>query len=194
MMINVGFWSTRPGTSKELKDLYGGIRFVFDLHPREVEGVRSLALEVKTGIDTIDPFIQEITAEVCPTCKSSNCINANGRFEWCDLIFLSAMGIELPHFRDGLGDEDPCQFLAEKGCFLPRTIRPYRCNWWYCDPLLEAFNRWRPRKQRMFISLMQNITQTRFRMCNQFKEIHTVVSRMASNRSLKPTILQKKSF
>jgi hypothetical protein len=69
---------------------------------------------------------------------------------------------------------------------LPRTMRPYRCNWWYCDPLLEAFNRWRPRKQRMFISLMQDITQIRFRMCNQFKEIHTVVSRTASNRSLKP--------
>jgi hypothetical protein len=38
----------------------------------------------------------------------------------------------------------------------------------------------------MFISLMQDITQTRFRMCNQFREIHTVVSGMASNRSLKP--------
>ena len=186
-MINVGFWSNpRPGTSKELKDLYRGIRFVLDLYPREVEGIRSLAFEVNTGIDTIDPFIQEITAKICPTCKSSNCINANGRFDWCDLIFLSAMGIELPHFRDGLVDEDPCQFLAEKGCFLTRTMRPYRCNWWYCDHLLEVFNSWRHRKQRMLISLMQNITQTRFKMCNQFKEIHTVVSKVASNRRLKP--------
>jgi len=99
-MINTGFWSNpRPDTSKELKDLYGGIRFVFNYHHREVEGVRSLALKVKTGIDTIDPFIQEITAEICPTCKSPNCINANGRFDWCDLIFFFSLGNRITSFQ-----------------------------------------------------------------------------------------------
>jgi hypothetical protein len=121
-------------TSEELREVYREIRFLFECYPREAENIRRLALEVKTGIEAIDPLIQEMTSEVCPHCKSSNCTNLNGRFDWCDLIYLAALGLELPPFRDGLRDEEPCQFLAERGCILPRTMRPHRCNWkWKWD-------------------------------------------------------------
>ncbi|MEW6326128.1 MAG: hypothetical protein AB1487_00805 [Thermodesulfobacteriota bacterium] len=158
-------------TSEELREAYREIRFVFKGYPREAENIHCLAVEVKTGIEAIDPLIQEMTSEVCPHCKSSNCTNLNGRFDWCDLIYLAASGLESPPFRNGLRDEDPCQFLSEMGCVLPRTMRPHRCNWWYCEPLLGLMETWLPRKQRMFISSMEKITQTRKRMCDEFKTI-----------------------
>jgi len=165
-------------TSEELREVYRGIRFIFESYPREAENIRCLALEVKTGIEAIDPLIQEMTSEVCPYCKSSICTNLNGRFDWCDLIYLAALGLELPPFRDGLRDEEPCQFLAERGCILTRTMRPHRCNWWYCEPLLEVIEKWPPRKQRMFISSMEKITLTRKRMCNEFKTIQDVYGKV----------------
>ncbi|MDI6790760.1 MAG: hypothetical protein QME44_08745 [Thermodesulfobacteriota bacterium] len=158
-------------TSEELREVYGDIRFLFECYPREAEDIRRLALEVKTGIEATDPLIQEMTSEVCPHCKSSNCTNLNGRFDWCDLIYLAALGLELPPFRDGLRDEEPCQFLAERGCILTRTMRPHRCNWWYCEPLLEVIEKWPPRKQRRFISSIEKITLTRKRMCDELKTI-----------------------
>jgi len=165
-------------TLEELREAYREIRCIFKDYPHEAENIRCLALEVKTGIEAIDPLIQEMTSEVCPYCKSSICTNLNGRFDWCDLIYLAALGLELPPFRDGLRDEEPCQFLAERGCILTRTMRPHRCNWWYCEPLLEVIEKWPPRKQRMFISSMEKITLTRKRMCDEFKTIQDVYGKV----------------
>ncbi len=164
-----------PGTLEELREIYSDIRRVFELHPFKTQIVHRLALEVRANIESIDPLIEEMTAEVCPQCESPKCTNLNGRFDRRDIIYLAALEMRLPPFQDGLEDDAACQFLTAKGCGLPRTMRPHRCNWWYCEPLLKFIGSWEPKKQRMFIYLMERITQTRKQMCDEFKKIQEIL-------------------
>lgn len=99
--------------------------------------VRLIACRVQKAIGGIDRFIEESTSAVCPSCRNVCCRNRHGRHSHEDLIYLYALGLQPPRNDSARQDADPCYFLAEKGCSLPRTIRPSGCNWYFCDPLYD---------------------------------------------------------
>ncbi len=125
---------------------------------------KKLAHQLKLAIDGVSPFIQQITSAVCPTCEKVCCIDRHGHYDDKDLIYVRALGLEKPSYKEGVIDTDPCQFLSEYGCTLERYVRPFRCNWYFCGALLEYMAHGPSRPYREFIGRFQEVIELREKM------------------------------
>ncbi len=123
--------------------------------------VRDHARNFRRLIEEADPFIQKNTEEVCPHCRQVCCINRHSYHTHFDVIYLLALGEEIPYHKTGIGDSKPCQFLSPQGCRLRRFLRPYRCTWYFCTPLLEYIRNTPVRQYRVFISCLEQISRER---------------------------------
>jgi hypothetical protein len=109
---------------------------LFYHHNSDLYGMRRMAIYLRGNIDTVDHFIQQNTAQVCPACQEVCCINKHGYYDYQDLIYITALGLTPPLYREDIVDTAPCQFLAKYGCGIERSIRPFRCNWHFCTGLI----------------------------------------------------------
>jgi len=97
-----------------------------------------IAHKLEGILNDISPFIEKHTALVCPLCESVCCINKHGRHTKEDICFFTALGINVPSIDRDRKDTDPCGYLDANGCSLHRWERPFRCTWFFCDPLLQS--------------------------------------------------------
>ncbi|MFA5353820.1 MAG: hypothetical protein WC291_06290 [Thermodesulfovibrionales bacterium] len=130
--------------------------------------VKYLAYQVKKLTEEIDPLIQEFTSAVCPSCREVCCINRHGYYALDDLIYICGLGLEPPQYREGVEDTAPCQFLGQGGCVFERSVRPFRCNWYFCTPLLNHMDSGSARKYREFTRRFTKIQEKRKEMLGQF--------------------------
>jgi len=115
------------------------------------------AMLLKNAIETIDAFIQGHTAEVCPDCRNVCCINRHGHYDYSDLIYIQALGLEPPVYKEDVRDTDCCQFLSAAGCTIERPLRPFRCNWYFCNTLLKSMEDGAAKPYRQFIKEFQKV-------------------------------------
>jgi len=123
--------------------------------------VEKIVEEIKAAFDSISPYIQKHTGEVCPLCPKVCCIDRHGRYEEKDLVFINAIGMDSCNRAPDRPDTDPCRFLKESGCFLPRYRRPFRCTWYFCERLLDSMQKDKPREYRAFVSAFQRLQDVR---------------------------------
>jgi len=97
-----------------------------------------IANELKKIFNAVSPFIEKHTASICPLCERVCCTNKHGSHTKDDIYFLKALGIKVPSIDRDKKETDPCVHLAEDGCSLRRWERPFRCTWFFCDPLLQS--------------------------------------------------------
>ena len=129
--------------------------------------------EFKNAFKQIDPFIQRYTAETCPLCGNVCCANRHGFPEYADIVGFLAMGLDIPVYDLDVDEGALCQFIGEKGCILPRPQRPYRCTWYFCDPLLVQIDLGPIKEYRHFISCVQELSARRGSLLNTFVETCT---------------------
>jgi hypothetical protein len=142
---------------------------LFRHHKDRLKKVIDSASGIFADMRTLGDFIEGHTSLVCPSCSNVCCINRHSYHSFEDMIFIYAIGEEIPRHSSALADETPCQFLGEEGCIIPRTLRPYRCNWYFCSPLLGHITEHSSsRRYRFFIGLLQNITEGRQKMINEY--------------------------
>ena len=145
---------------------------VFRHHKDHLKKVRDIAAEISEEIENLDGFIQQHTAVVCPECSSVCCINRHSYHAFDDIVYLHALGEKIPFHSAGLDDSSPCQFLGKLGCAIPRSSRPYRCNWYFCSPLLAHITDHNSnRHYRLFIKLLQEITEKRQKMMEEYASV-----------------------
>ena len=102
-------------------------------------------------------LIEEYTAVACPDCTDVCCRQKHCLFREKDIVYLTALGIGIPP-RDGTRPpEGPCEFLGNEGCARPRWLRPFKCTWYFCDPLLRAMNDGPQKKARALSTLLQEM-------------------------------------
>jgi len=140
-------------------------------HRGEMIRVKHYARVLRDEIDGVSDFIQLNTSVVCPACEKVCCINKHGYYDHEDLIYVFALGLEHPVYREGVHDTAPCQFLSEHGCSKERSARPFRCNWYFCDALLVHMEQGPAQPYREFISRFQGIIETRQKMMDEFSRI-----------------------
>jgi len=128
----------------------------------------NLAREVACLIESVSPLIEDHTRTVCPSCPDVCCINKHSYHDRSDFIYLQALGANMPSYKPGIADSDPCQFIGDYGCTLERSLRPYRCTWYFCTPLLEHIQKKSVRKYRRLMDLLKLITQKRTEMLDEF--------------------------
>ena len=147
------------------KDIDDAIKY----HKGLFTGLRDIAAEITVEMENLGAFIETHTAVVCPECRSVCCINRHSYHTSDDIVYIYAMGRDIPLHTAGLDDSAPCQFLGEMGCTIPRPLRPYRCNWYFCLPLLDHIMEHNSKRNyRFFIDLLQKISEKRQGMMEKF--------------------------
>jgi hypothetical protein len=120
-----------------------------------------IAHELKDSFDAVSPFIEKHTLVVCPECETVCCIDKHGRYERNDLVFLRALEVEIAHNPSDRKETAPCRFLGDTGCCLERWMRPYRCTFFFCDPLLKSLENDNAKLYRAFMQYFQYLVSTR---------------------------------
>lgn len=135
-------------------------RFVEE-NKEDIAPLKENARIIKYGIDEVDSFIQQNTAAVCPFCESVCCINRHGYYDYEDLIYIFSLGEKPPRYKEGVLDADSCQFTSVSGCTIERSIRPFRCNWYFCNSLLEHIEKGAAKPYRSFLRRFDEIMELR---------------------------------
>jgi len=104
------------------------------------------------------PLMEEFTAVVCPDCADVCCRQKHGLYRERDVLYLRALGEKVPGRDTARPLEGPCESMGTCGCALPRWLRPFKCTWYFCEPLLAALNSSPPKKMRKLSALLQEMT------------------------------------
>jgi hypothetical protein len=162
MTENCKSYDRLRGYQKDIDD-------IFKYHKDCFIRVGALAADISAELEKLSAFTEKHTAVVCPECSSVCCVNRHSYHTLDDIVYIHAIGREIPLHTRGLDDSAPCQFLGEVGCTIPRHLRPYRCNWYFCSPLLEhIIEHNSKRNYRFFIDLLEKITEKRQRLIEKF--------------------------
>jgi hypothetical protein len=114
--------------------------------------------------EALGPLIERFTSSVCPTCERVCCIDRHGTHEPEDEAVIALLGEALPPEPPREDDTLPCRHISEKGCLLPRRLRPFRCTWYFCPALLEAIPRENPRAYRRLVEALGDLVELRRRL------------------------------
>jgi hypothetical protein len=145
-----------------------GLSNAFREKPAYLAGVIHNAITIRETLHIVDPYIQQNTSVVCPCCERVCCINKHGYYDYQDLIYIAALGEQPPSYQDGMGDTEACQFLSLQGCVIDRAVRPFRCNWYFCDALVTHMQQGPGRPYREFSIRFQQIQTARRLMIEEF--------------------------
>jgi hypothetical protein len=98
------------------------------------------------------------TAAHCPTCPAP-CCRKPARIGPVDILLAEAAGWKPPAavqgdaaelairnaepalLTDEPGDDEPCEYLTDKGCSFPNDLRPYGCTAYVCPIMYERMDR-----------------------------------------------------
>jgi hypothetical protein len=120
-----------------------------------------IALEIKAAFNTVSPFIEKHTAIVCPACEEVCCTDKHSRYDKDDNVFIEVLYAEMPVKDSVRRESDPCRFLEEKGCSLQRWMRPFRCTFFFCAPLLKSLEKDNAKLYRAFVEYFQHLVALR---------------------------------
>lgn len=167
-------YGTGSGRGAGIDALYSIRREVEDLclkYGDGLEEVRGRAAGVSAAVETAGSFIERHTSAVCPVCPEVCCINRHSYHDLADIICICSLGERLPFYSTAAADMEPCQFLGERGCSIRRPLRPHRCNWYFCGPLLEHIQTVPAREYRRFIAYLRDINEKREGLVNAFASV-----------------------
>jgi hypothetical protein len=103
------------------------------------------------------PLIDEYTSAVCPACTEVCCRQKHGLYQKSDIAYLKALGVKVPPRDDARPLNGPCESMGPQGCVQPRWLRPFKCTWFFCEPLLNALNNGPSRKARQLSARLQEM-------------------------------------
>ncbi len=124
------------------------------------------AEQLKQFLIDSSPLIEEYTVAVCPVCTDICCRQKHGLYREGDRRYLACLGEPVPDRDPARPLEGPCEAMGPRGCRHPRWQRPFRCTWWFCEPLLAALNAAPSFKMRKVSALLQ-------KMCDLYGELNS---------------------
>ena len=139
--------------------------------PGDVAPVMEKAVTARGLIDGIDSFMQQSTAEVCPHCEKVCCMNRHGYYDYEDVIYIHALGLKPPAYNKDIHDTAPCQFISEYGCTIERSLRPNRCNWFFCNTLISHMENGHAKSYREFLDSYNDAIEKRKEMLDGFFKV-----------------------
>ncbi len=116
-----------------------------------------IALKLKQLLIDSSPLIDEYTAVNCPVCTDVCCRQRHGVYHERDIAYLNGLGVAVPQRDETRSLDGPCESMGALGCVQPRWMRPFKCTWYFCEPLLAALNDGPQKKARKLASMMQEM-------------------------------------
>ncbi|MBI4826153.1 MAG: hypothetical protein HY807_06990 [Nitrospirae bacterium] len=120
-----------------------------------------IAQELREAFNTVSPFIEKHTSIVCPGCKNICCADRHGRYDSDDIIFLKAIGADFVQDHSGRDENSTCRFMTATGCSLVRWMRPFRCTFFFCNPLLKSLENDNAKLYRAFMDYFKHLVDVR---------------------------------
>ena len=111
-------------------------------------------------------LIEDYTRDICPHCDDVCCRQKHGAYRERDIIYLNAIGAFPPPFDHNRPPESSCEFLGHDGCIHPRWMRPFKCTWYFCAPIIKAMQERPGRSTRELTALMEEM----IRLYDQLKQ------------------------
>ena len=102
-------------------------------------------------------LIEEYTREVCPYCSDVCCRQKHGTYRERDIRYLIAIGAPVPAVDRTRPPESRCEFLGAHGCIHPRWLRPFKCTWYFCEPIILAMQDRPQRSTRALTAVMEEM-------------------------------------
>lgn len=119
------------------------------------------ARELRDAFNSVSPFIDKHTSLVCPGCDKVCCRDKHGRYDSDDLEFLKSLGVKISRDQPERNESDPCRYLTGRGCSLKRWMRPYRCTFFFCDPLMKSLENDSAKLYQAFVDFFQHLVSVR---------------------------------
>ncbi len=125
--------------------------------------------DIRDEYSRLEPLLQEFTEGFCARCKDPCCVNRHGFPDFEDLVVQKCLGIRARTCEKGLKDTGPCQCLGPMGCVLNRLERSYRCTWYFCEEVLDEFQKRAPGEFMSFEEICEEISRDRQRILGIFQ-------------------------
>jgi hypothetical protein len=114
------------------------------------------------------PQLDALCRRTCLHCPEPCCLAAKIWFDTADLLVLHLNRMTVPAAQP-LGDWGAvCRYAGERGCRLPRELRPWICSWYLCPPQAAIMRGWPAGKRRSFERTVGEIKQLRKAMEEAF--------------------------
>ena len=118
-----------------------------------------IAERLKELLIESSPLIEKFTAVTCPGCTDVCCRQKHGLYRERDIGYLQALGIDVPQRDPSRPLEGPCEGMGPQGCVQQRWIRPFKCTWYFCEPLLAALDEAPQKRARRLAAVMQEMIE-----------------------------------
>ncbi len=151
------------------------IKRLFFQHSQAIKPIFEMGERLKDSFMLFDPLLQELTQLTCPYCGNPCCAQRHGIPEYADIVMFLSMREEILDYdltRDPSGE---CAFISEKGCILPRYRRPYRCTWYFCDPMLLEVERGPSKRYKEFIRHVKTLAEERRNLLEFFLYLNPAI-------------------
>ena len=123
---------------------------------------------IKENLEWLDPLFQGYVETSYRHCPDPCCQATNIFFDLADLLYLHSLPASIPDSQTRISNGDPCLYLTEQGCVLPRIHRPHICTWFMCDLHYECFGTEQPKIQREFVRRLEKIGHHRQKLSHLY--------------------------
>jgi hypothetical protein len=155
------------------REVHQSILFHLDRHRHVREALLPLAREIEKCLKATAPKMDMICAHTCTHCPEPCCLAASVWYDFRDLLSLHLAGKPIPIGQPIAGYRGTCRFIANTGCSLPRSIRPWICTWYLC-PVQTRWLKKQPGAAGR--RLLKSLNEMKFRRAELEKRFVAVVS------------------
>jgi len=134
------------------------------IHRRALGKARSVAVEIRRGINQLTPMMAALCNRTCRFCPEPCCIGNTVWIDFRDLLFLHLLEEPIPPCQATSDPQDACPFLSHHGCRLPPRIRPWMCIQYICPTQRAVLNRKGRPAAAALLGKIERIDMQRVRM------------------------------
>ena len=138
-------------------------------HGRGLQPAAAVAAGIRAELEAIFPLIDAVCQRTCPWCPDPCCIVTRVWYDFIDLLFLHLIEAPLPPGPLAYRLEDPCRYLASRGCRLPRLIRPWGCTQYTCPVQYTSLRHFDPAAEKKLDGALGRVRESRYQLEAEFQ-------------------------
>ena len=119
------------------REVQAAVDHHMQLYAGRIDFLTFVADSIADHLQALDPVMDAICAATCTRCPNPCCLHADVRYDFRDILFLHCRHEGLPLHQPKLTTGWSCSFLDLDGCALPRSLRPFLCNWYLCPGQMQ---------------------------------------------------------
>jgi hypothetical protein len=128
------------------------------------ETISPLVRSLRERIQWLDAVMVRYCEATCPSCEDPCCHGLQVFYNRTDLLWLLALDEHFPPGQTRRGPTEPCRYLTQNGCILPRMLRPYVCVWFLCEAQVNLLRDEPALFQRHFVRVLEEMRILRLRL------------------------------